>query len=166
MVGEPKRHRDADCARLRALRPADAAPLQLVFPHMVPEVETVQRDLAPAEIAFVDESGRRVDLHALREILGTALVLNGEHPRVVMEAMRHSDLKLKHCSPKRSQMIFATGQNQSFGVAPCRRGFPTQKAPCAGFSRPMALPVALGKVVDPIRIELTTSAMPLRRSSN
>jgi len=24
----------------------------------------------------------------------------------------------------------------------------------------------LGKVVDPIRIELTTSAMPLRRSSN
>jgi hypothetical protein len=25
---------------------------------------------------------------------GMALVLNGEHPRVVMEAMRHSDLKL------------------------------------------------------------------------
>jgi hypothetical protein len=42
----------------------------------------------------MDESGRRVDLHARRKTLGTALVLNGEHPRVVMEAMRPSDLKL------------------------------------------------------------------------
>jgi len=38
--------------------------------------------------------GRRADLHALRKTFGTALVLNGEQPRVVMEAMRHSDLKL------------------------------------------------------------------------
>lgn len=35
-----------------------------------------------------------MDLHALRKTFGTALVLNGEQPRVVMEAMRHSDLKL------------------------------------------------------------------------
>jgi len=33
-------------------------------------------------------------LPALRKTFGTALVLNGEQPRVVMEAMRHSDLKL------------------------------------------------------------------------
>lgn len=36
----------------------------------------------------------RRGLPALRKTFGTALVLNGEHPRVVMEAMRHSDLKL------------------------------------------------------------------------
>ncbi len=65
-----------------------------MFPHMVPEVETFRRDLERAGIAFVDELGRRADLHALRKIFGTALVLNGEQPRVVMEAMRHSDLKL------------------------------------------------------------------------
>ena len=32
--------------------------------------------------------------HALRKTFGTALVLNGEQPRVVMEAMRHSDIRL------------------------------------------------------------------------
>ena len=42
----------------------------------------------------MDERGRRADLHALRKTFGTALVLNGEQPRVVMEAMRHIDLKL------------------------------------------------------------------------
>jgi integrase len=61
---------------------------------MVPDVETLKRDLARAGIPFVDELGRRADLHALRKTFGTALVLNGEQPRVVMEAMRHSDLKL------------------------------------------------------------------------
>ena len=81
-------------AELRALRPADAAAFQLVFPRMVPEVETFQRDLRRAGIPFMDDLGRRADLHALRKTFGTALVLNGEHPRVVMEAMRHSDLKL------------------------------------------------------------------------
>jgi integrase len=42
----------------------------------------------------VDDLGRRADLHALRKTFGTALVLNGDQPRVVMEVMRHSDLKL------------------------------------------------------------------------
>jgi hypothetical protein len=34
----------------------------------------------------MDESGRWGDLYALRKTFGTALVLNGEPPRVVMEA--------------------------------------------------------------------------------
>ena len=33
-------------------------------------------------------------MHALRKTFGTALVLNGEHRRLVMEAMQRSDLKL------------------------------------------------------------------------
>ena len=81
-------------AELRALMPPDAAPFQLIFPHMVPEVETLKRDLARAGIPFVDELGRRADMHALRKTFGTALVLNGEQPRVVMETMRLSDMKL------------------------------------------------------------------------
>jgi integrase len=79
---------------LRALIPEDAPPFQLVFPNGVPEVETFKRDLALAGIRFVDELGQRADLHALRKTFGTALVLNGEQLRVVMEAMRHCDLKL------------------------------------------------------------------------
>lgn len=61
---------------------------------MIPDIDTLKRDLVHAGIPFVDDLGRRADLHALRKTFGTALVLNGEHPRVVMEAMRHSDLKL------------------------------------------------------------------------
>jgi hypothetical protein len=81
-------------AELRALRPPDAAPFQLVFPHLVPDVETLKRDLARAEIPFVDEPGRRADSHALRVTFGTNLVLSGAHPRVVQELMRHSDIRL------------------------------------------------------------------------
>jgi hypothetical protein len=33
-------------------------------------------------------------MRALRKTFGTALVLNDAQPRVVVEAMRHSDLKL------------------------------------------------------------------------
>jgi integrase len=81
-------------AELLSLRRPDTAPFQLVFKGLVPEVETVRRDLGNAGIAFVDAMGRRVDLHALRKTFGTALVLTGAHPRTVMQAMRHSDLKL------------------------------------------------------------------------
>ena len=42
----------------------------------------------------MDEMGRRRDLHSLRKTFGTALLLAGESPYVVMHAMRHSDLKL------------------------------------------------------------------------
>ena len=42
----------------------------------------------------MDELRRQADLHALRKTFGTALILNGEQPRVVMETMRLSDMKL------------------------------------------------------------------------
>lgn len=54
----------------------------------------MQRDLNRAGIPFLDDLGRRVDFHSLRKTFGTALVLSGADPRVVMELMRHSDLKL------------------------------------------------------------------------
>lgn len=57
-------------------------------------METFRRDLSRAGIVYRDGLGRRVELHALRKTFGTAPVLNGEQLRVVMEAMRHSDLKL------------------------------------------------------------------------
>ena len=81
-------------ADLLSLRTPDTAEFQFVFKGMVPKGPTVRRDLSRAGIAFLDSSGRRIDLHALRKTFGTALVLSGAEPRVVMEAMRHSDLKL------------------------------------------------------------------------
>ena len=81
-------------AGLRALRPVDAAPFSPVLLGLIPRVPTFRKDLVRAGIAFEDEKGRRVDLHALRMTYGTHLTLSGAAPRVVMELMRHSDIKL------------------------------------------------------------------------
>ena len=47
-----------------------------------------------AGIPHLDKRGRRVDLHALRTTFETMLSAAGVPPRVAMELMRHSDLKL------------------------------------------------------------------------
>jgi site-specific recombinase XerD len=57
-------------------------------------METMRRDLSRARIAYHDEEGRRVDLHALRVTFGTNLILSGAHPRVVQTLMRHSDIRM------------------------------------------------------------------------
>jgi integrase len=81
-------------AGLRALRPVDAAPFSPVLRGLIPRVPTLRKDLARAGIVFEDEKGRRADLHSLRMTYGTNLTLSGAAPRVVMELMRHSDIKL------------------------------------------------------------------------
>lgn len=62
--------------------------------QFVPRITTLKRDLAHAGIQFIDASGRRIDLHSLRMTFGTNLLAAGVSPRVVMELMRHSDIKL------------------------------------------------------------------------
>ena len=60
----------------------------------VPKIDTLKRDLERAGIPRIDAKGKRVDFHALRHTLGTNLALAGTAPRVAMEAMRHSDMRL------------------------------------------------------------------------
>jgi integrase len=79
---------------LKAFRPDGVKPAAWAFRGKVPRVPTFKRDLAAAGIPFEDERGRRVDLHALRTTFGTLLSASGVSPRVAMELMRHSDLKL------------------------------------------------------------------------
>jgi integrase len=79
---------------LTRFRPTEAKPGDWAFRGKVPRVPTFKRDLAAAGIPFEDERGRRVDLHALRTTYGTLLSASGVSPRVAMELMRHSDLKL------------------------------------------------------------------------
>jgi integrase len=50
--------------------------------------------LRPGGIPYIDERGRLADFHALRHTFGTNLSLAGVSPRVAMELMRHSDLRL------------------------------------------------------------------------
>lgn len=79
---------------LRRCRPKDAKPDGWVFRGLVPRVPTFKKDLAAAGIPFLDEHGRRMDLHALRKTFGTMLAANGVPLRVCMELMRHSESRL------------------------------------------------------------------------
>lgn len=81
-------------SELRELIPVDAPATQRAFWKLVPKNPAFRIDLHRAGIKAVDDLGRRADLHALRKTFGTHLVLSGAEPRVVMEAMRQSDLKL------------------------------------------------------------------------
>lgn len=81
-------------ATLLRLRPVSFDPLEKLFRHHVPRIETVKKDMKQAGIPLRDDLGRRVDFHSLRMTFGTTLLANGVHPIVVKELMRHSDLKL------------------------------------------------------------------------
>ena len=78
---------------LRELRGDGAQASGKVF-ESLPRIARFRADLAKAEIQPVSPSGERVDFHALRMTFQMRLTLNGVSPRVVMEAMRHSDMKL------------------------------------------------------------------------
>ncbi len=79
---------------LRGQMPENSMPFEWVFRGKVPMPAKLRKDLAAAGIPVVDDRGRRVDVHALRTTFGTMLSVAGVTPRVAMELMRHSDLKL------------------------------------------------------------------------
>jgi hypothetical protein len=78
---------------LRELRGAGVQASGKVF-ESLPRIACFRADLAKAEIEPVNASGERIDFHALRMTFQMRLTLNGVSPRVTMEAMRHSDMKL------------------------------------------------------------------------
>ena len=59
-----------------------------------PSVEELKADLAAAEIPFIDEQGRRFDVHSFRHTLATILANSGVPRRVAMDMMRHNDSRL------------------------------------------------------------------------
>jgi integrase len=62
--------------------------------HLMPSMVTFKADLKAAEIEFINEQNQRADFHSLRHTLATNLARAGTSPRVAMEIMRHSDIKL------------------------------------------------------------------------
>ena len=180
---------------LRAFRPEGWKSGDLAFHGRVPNMDTFKRDLSRAGIALVDDQGRKVDFHALRTTFCSQLQANGVSPRAAMELMRHSDMKLTMVTYTDSQhlpLASELARLPSYSVP----GMHVQMHEHAGdfqgqngaqpvaeglllASSQVASSVALGhigtpqesscrslKLVDPIRFELTTSSMPLRRSSN
>ena len=59
----------------------------------MPRVRTLQNDLARAGIVFIDDSGRRLDFHALRGTFCPMLAVNRASLTDAINLMRHSDPK-------------------------------------------------------------------------
>ncbi len=78
---------------LRQARPVDAKPTDSIFAS-TPKMLTFRSDLKKAGITEYDDRGRKVCFHSLRVTYGTWLAQAGVAPRVHMELMRHTDMKL------------------------------------------------------------------------
>jgi hypothetical protein len=77
---------------LRAAR-GDAGDADHVV-RAVPGMDTHKDYLTKAKIAYVDDQGRRADVHAMRHSYGSMIAKAGIAPRVAMSLMRHTDMKL------------------------------------------------------------------------
>ena len=83
----------ADLAELLRIVKDDAKDRERVV-KVLPRIPTHKRFLAKAGIPWLDDRGRRADIHALRHSYGTLLSKGGVSPREAMSLMRHTDLRL------------------------------------------------------------------------
>ena len=65
-----------------------------IFADVMPTMKRFKADLIAAGIEFINAKGYRADFHSLRHTLATNLARAGTAPRVAMEIMRHSDMRL------------------------------------------------------------------------
>ncbi len=98
----------------------------------VPEAldKVLSKDLKLAGIEKVDESGRVVDVHALRVTFATLLTRAGVAPRTAQAAMRHSDLRLTMQVYTDSRLLDTKGAVEALPSLP-QSGFrpPSLRAP-------------------------------------
>src|ERR1700688_3081514 len=66
----------------------------ILFSGVMPTMKRFKADLTAAGIEFINAKGYRADFHSLRHTLATNLARAGTAPRVAMEIMRHSDMRL------------------------------------------------------------------------
>lgn len=83
----------SDLAERLAAARDDAEDGDRVF-NCVPTVKRHRLFLKAAGIPYLGALGRRIDWHAMRTTFGTMLSTAGIAPRIAMELMRHSDLRL------------------------------------------------------------------------
>jgi integrase len=78
---------------IRSILPDLAPPNYRVFAGLIPRVPTFRKDLARANVSFLDTHGRRLDFHSLRDTYGTNLASAGVAPFTLKEPMRHSTVQ-------------------------------------------------------------------------
>ena len=79
---------------LKAHRPTNSSPSDLVFPKGVPRASRLSKDCEANGIAYQDGAGRYADFHALRYTWATFLQRHGVAQRFAMKLLPHSDIKL------------------------------------------------------------------------
>lgn len=75
-----------------SLRPDLAMPYEWAFKQKVPSPKKLREDLAAAGVPYMDDRGRRVDIHALRKTFIT-LGASVMSPQVLKTVARHADLR-------------------------------------------------------------------------
>jgi len=160
---------------LKAHRPANWSPNDLVFPLGVPRARLLRKDAERAGIAYKDEQDRYADFHALRYTWATFLQRNGIAQRFAMKLMRHSDIKLTAkvytdemqlpiydsiknlprlgCTQIRAQISGAGGQNVAQADAAKREAEPNKTIDNVGVCPILSLPVAQGEMVEAAGVE-------------
>ena len=79
---------------LANFKPKDSKLSDRVLKEGVPRFAILRKDLEAASIPYIDESGKYLDLHALRYMFNTWLKTNGVPPRMAQELIRHSDRRM------------------------------------------------------------------------
>ena len=81
-------------AELRLMQPGRTAPNKRVFEGLMPRIKRFRADLRRANVDYINVKGQRADFHSLRYTLATNLAIAGTPPRISIEIMRHSDIRL------------------------------------------------------------------------
>jgi integrase len=154
---------------LKAHRPVNYSPSDLVFQNGVPQARRLRRDSERNGIAYCDGSGRYADFHALRYTWATFLQRHGIAQRFAMKLLRHSDIRLTSKvytdesqlpiydavkglprlfddTQIRAQIADAAGQNLSQADARSEGNQAMELADNKANGRMLTLPVALGRV--------------------
>ncbi len=93
-LNQKRTSRLKECGDVIAIRDEPLALSEPLFYVPAGLIRILDKDLAAAGIAKVDERGKSVDVHAMRHTFGSMLSAAGVAPRVAQEAMRHSDIQL------------------------------------------------------------------------
>jgi len=153
---------------LKAHRPPDWSPSDLVFPKGIPRASRLKVDAERVGVAYRDEQGRYADFHALRYTWATFMRKHGISDNFARKQMRHQSIRqtdgytdetqlpiydsiknlprLGKYTQIRAQILVPKGQNVTQCVV-TGEGTESEKTLVNdGFCPALSLPVAVGKL--------------------
>ena len=143
----------ATVVRMNGKRKATDEPLFHVPKQLV---KCLDRDLAAAGIAKIDDRGRTVDVHALRHTFGTLLSKGGVAPRTAQQAMRHSDVRLTMNVYTDPRLLDVAGAVDALPALPIDRESPSSEKVALRATGTDSLKSSVAPMVAPTRVKICT----------